>query len=63
MIEERDVFSILEDGLPFKSQQKVLRRDRVKKEPKDKKVVVKRVKKADKEEETVVNPETNFVSD
>lgn len=58
---QRDIFSILEDGQPFKSEQKVLRRDRVKKESGGKKVVVKRVKK--QEEETVVNPETDFVSD
>lgn len=65
-MEDRDIFSILEDDKPFKSEQKVLRKDRLKKESGisgEKKVSIKRVKKSDKQEEVAVNPETNFVAD
>lgn len=58
---ERDIFSVLEDGKPFKSAPRVLRKDRVKKEVGNKPIVKK--KKQVKIEETVVNPETNFVAD
>lgn len=69
---QRDIFSILEDGQPFKAEPKVLRRDRVKpgklenietKEQKEKteKIVKKNVRKKKEEESTEIKPDTNFV--
>lgn len=66
MVEEkRDIFSILEDGQPFKAEQRTLRRDR-KGIKAEKKIVVRRIKKEEnqkQEESDTIAPETNFVSE
>lgn len=61
---QRDIFSILEDGQPFKAEQKLLRRDRKgPKVEKEKKVVLKKVKKEQSLETNEIKPETDYTSD
>lgn len=61
-MEKRDIFSILEDGQPFKAEQRTLRRDRKEVKIVKEKTIVKRTKQPKVQgDDTKVEPETNFV--